>query len=258
MRESIYQVLEKLCGSRLTTNYARIGGMSHDLYDGFASEVRIKMDELVEAHTDVMKLVARNRIFMDRTIGIGVISQADALSFGYTGPTLRATGLAYDLRKDAPYFDYETYDFDIPTGSDGDTHDRILVRLAEIIQSRNIVLQALDKLPDGPINVDNPGVVLPTKENVYGNIEGVMNQFKLVYEGIQVPAGQGYGYGEGANGELGFFCVSDGSGRPYRLKVRPPCFPIFSSYTHLVQGRMVPDAIATLGSLNIIAGELDR
>ncbi len=257
-RESIYESLEKLCGSRLTTNYARIGGMSHDLYDGFATEIRQKLDEMVTGNADVMKLIARNRIFLDRTIDVGVISQEDALSFGYTGPCLRATGLAYDLRKSAPYFDYERYDFEIPTGINGDSHDRLMVRMAEMVQSRSIILQALDNLPDGPLNIADHSVIIPPKEQVYQSIEGVMNQFKLVYEGIQVPKGEGYGFGEGANGELGFFCVSDGTGHAYRMKVRPPCFPIFASYSSLVEGRMIPDAIATLGSLNIIAGELDR
>ncbi len=258
VRESIYQSLEKLCGSRLTTNYARIGGMSHDLYDGFEAEIRQKMEELVQGTDDVMKLIARNRIFLDRTVDVGIISQEDALSFGFTGPCLRATGLAYDLRKHAPYWGYENYDFDIPTGTNGDTHDRILVRMAEMVQSRRIVEQALENLPDGPLNIEDHAIILPPKEKVYGSIEGVMNQFKLISEGILVPAGAGYGFGEGANGELGFYCISDGSGNPYRLKVRPPCFPIFSAFSHLVDGGMVPDAIATLGSLNIIAGELDR
>lgn len=258
VRESIYESLEKLCGSRLTTNYARIGGMSHDLYDGFAAEIGHKLDQLLEGHSDVMKLVARNRIFLDRTVGVGVIGRADALNWGYTGPCLRATGLAYDLRKHAPYSGYEQYEFDVPTGEQGDTHDRIMVRMAEIIQSRSIVLQALDKLPDGPLNIDDHRVVLPPKRTVYDTIEGVMNQFKLVYEGILVPRGEAYGFGEGANGELGYWCISDGSGRPYRMKVRPPCFPVFASYAQLIQGGMIPDAIATLGSLNIIAGELDR
>jgi len=258
VRESIYESLEKLCGSRLTTNYARIGGMSHDLYEGFATEIRQKLDELVVANGDVLKLIARNRIFLDRTVDVGVISQADALSYGYTGPCLRATGLAYDLRKTAPYSGYENYEFEIPTGINGDSHDRIMVRMAEMVQSRAIILQALDNLPDGPINIEDHSIVLPPKREVYDSIEGVMNHFKLVYEGIQVPAGEGYGFGEGANGELGFFCISDGSGQAYRMKVRPPCFPIFSSFSHLIEGRMIPDAIATLGSLNIIAGELDR
>jgi NADH-quinone oxidoreductase subunit C/D len=258
MRESLYQSLEKLCGARLCTNYARIGGLSHDLYPGFADEIRSKLRDLVAATDDVMKLVARNRIFLDRMVGVGAISQADALSFGFTGPCLRATGLAWDLRKLAPYSGYEQYDFEIPTGTAGDSHDRVMVRMAEIVQSRSIVLQALDRLPGGPVNLDDRAITLPPKRNVYGSIEGVMNQFKLVYEGIQVPAGEAYGFGEGANGELGFFAVSDGSGRPYRLKVRPPCFPIFSAYSFLIEGAMIPDAIATLGSLNIIAGELDR
>ena len=258
VRESIYESLEKLCGSRLTTNYARIGGMSHDLYDGFEAEIRQKMEELVQGTDDVMNLIARNRIFLDRTVDVGGISQEDALSFGFTGPCLRATGLEYDLRKHAPYWGYENYDFDIPTGTNGDTHDRILVRMSEMVQSRRIVEQALDKMPDGPLNIEDHSIILPPKEKVYNSIEGVMNQFKLIYEGIQVPAGEGYGFGEGANGELGFYCISDGSGNPYRMKVRPPCFPIFSAFTHIVQGGMVPDSIATLGSLNIIAGELDR
>ena len=257
-RESIYQSLEGLCGSRLTTNYARIGGMSHDLYDGFADEIRTKLDEMVVGNNEVMKLIARNRIFLDRTVGVGAISQEDALSWGFTGPCLRATGLAHDLRKSAPYFGYEQYEFEIPTGTDGDSHDRIMVRMAEMVQSRAIILQALDNLPDGPLNIEDHSVIIPPKEKVYNTIEGAMNQFKLVYEGIQVPKGEGYGFGEGANGELGFFCVSDGTGHAYRIKVRPPCFPIFSAFTTLVQGRMIPDAIATLGSLNIIAGELDR
>jgi NADH-quinone oxidoreductase subunit C/D len=258
VREGLYQVFEKLCGSRLTTNYARIGGLSHDLYPGFAEEVELHLGKLEEAVADALGLVARNRIFLDRTVGIGAIDTAEALDWGYTGPCLRATGLAYDVRKHAPYLGYEEYEFDVPTGENGDTHDRVMVRFAEMLQSAGIVRQALRRLPEGPINVDDPRVVLPPKAAVYGSIEGVMNQFKLIYEGIRVPAGEAYGFGEGANGELGFFCVADGSGRPYRVKVRPPCFPIFSSYTRLIEGGMIQDAIAVLGSLNIIAGELDR
>jgi len=258
VREGIYQILEKLCGSRLTTTYARIGGMSHDLYDGFAEEVRHHLELLDAAVADVTGLVARNRIFLDRTVGVAAISREEALSYGYTGPCLRACGVEFDLRKDAPYLGYEDYDFDIPTGSEGDTHNRIMVRFAEMVQSKRIIEQALGRLPEGPINLDDARVIMPSKERVYGSIEGVMNQFKLVYEGVQVPAGEAYGFGEGANGELGFFCVSDGSGFPYRIKVRPPCFPIFSSYAELIVGSMIPDAVASLGSLNIIAGELDR
>lgn len=258
VREAMYEIIEKLCGSRLTTNYARIGGLSHDLYPGCEDEVRAKLSMLEEAIADVVKLAARNRIFLDRSLGVGAITSADAISHGLTGPCLRACGIGYDVRKLHPTLAYDDYDFDVPTGEDGDTHARIMVRLAEMIQSKRIIEQALQRLPAGPVNVDDPRVVLPPKAKVYGSIEGVMNQFKLIYEGIQVPAGAAYGFGEGANGELGFYCLSDGSGRPYRLKVRPPCFPIFGAFTHMIRGGMVSDAIATLGSLNIIAGELDR
>lgn len=258
VREGIYQIFDKLCGSRLTTNYARIGGLSHDLYPGFAEEVLMHLGRLEEGVQDTLGLVARNRIFLDRTVGVGVMSTAEALSWGWTGPCLRATGLAYDVRRHAPSLGYEDYEFDIPVGEHGDTYDRIMVRFAEMRQSAHIIRQALARIPDGPVNIDNPRVVLPPKAEVYGSIEGMMNQFKLIYEGIRVPAGEAYGFGEGANGELGFYAVADGSGRPWRLKVRPPCFPIFSSYTRLIEGLMIPDAIAILGSLNIIAGELDR
>ena len=257
-REAMYQVVEKLCGSRLTTNYARIGGLSHDLYPGFAEEIRELLAMLETSIHEVLVLAARNRIFLDRTVGVGAISAADAIEHGFTGPALRACGVEFDLRKAQPYLGYEDYDFDIPTGEDGDTHARIMVRMAEMIQSKRIIEQALDNLPTGPVNVDDPRVILPPKDKVYGSIEGVMNQFKLVYEGIQVPAGASYGMGEGANGELGFYSISDGSGRPHRMKVRPPCFAIFGAFPELVAGGMISDAIASLGSLNIIAGELDR
>ncbi len=259
IREAFYyDVIEPLCGSRLTTNYARIGGVSHDLFDGFAQAVEKNLQAMEIAVREVSGLVARNRIFLDRTVGVGALTPADALSRGFTGPCLRATGLAYDVRKQAPYLGYEDYDFDVPVGEGGDTRDRIMVRMEELLQSARIVRQALTRLPDGPVLVDDPAVAMPTKEQVYGSIEGVMNQFKLIMEGHRVPAGEAYGFGEGANGELGFYCVSDGGGRPYRVKVRPPCFPIFSAFSDIVEGLMIPDAIAILGSINIIAGELDR
>jgi len=190
VREGIYQIIEKLCGSRLTTNYARIGGMSHDLYEGFADEMEFHLLKLEEAVRDVMGLVSRNRIYLDRTVGIGAISTEEALSYGFTGPCLRATGLAFDLRKHSPYLGYEEYEFEIPTGQQGDTQDRINVRMAEMYQSANIIRQALSRLPAGPVNIDDPRVILPPKKQVYGSIEGVMNQFKLVYEGIKVPEGE--------------------------------------------------------------------
>jgi NADH:ubiquinone oxidoreductase subunit D len=174
------------------------------------------------------------------------------------GPCLRASGVAYDIRKDHPYSGYEQYDFDVPVGTVGDCYDRYLVRLEEIRQSLRIIEQAVAKLPGGPVIVDDKRVALPPKEEVYSNIEALMNHFKLVYEGILPPAGEVYGYTEGANGELGFYIVSDGSKHPWRVKVRPPCFNIYQAYPHMIKGGMLADAIAIIGGLNVIAGELDR
>ncbi|MBK9303156.1 MAG: NADH-quinone oxidoreductase subunit D [bacterium] len=260
VRESIYyDVIEPLCGSRLTTNFTRIGGLGYDVFEGFEAAIERNLVKLETAIGEVTGLVARNRIFLDRTVGIGAMTAEQALDWGFTGPCLRATGLAYDVRKHAPYDGYETYDFDVPVGTAGDTRDRIMVRIEEMRQSARIIRQALARgLPGGPILADDPRFALPPKEKVYGSIEGVMNQFKLIMEGARVPAGEAYGFGEGGNGELGFYCVSDGGGRPYRVKVRPPCFPIFSAFGEMVKGLMIPDAVAILGSINIIAGELDR
>ena len=257
-REWLYQVVERLCGERLTTSYTRIGGLYRDLYEGFEQDLRGALIKVNEGLRDVIGLVQRNRIFMDRTIGIGAMSAADALSWGWTGPCLRASGVDYDVRKAAPYSGYEDYDFDIPVGENGDAYDRVLVRIEEMYQSMRIIEQALERLPSGPIQSPDRRVAMPPKDEVYNSIEGMMNHFKLVFDGIQVPAGEGYGFTEGANGELGFYIVSDGGGHPYRMKVRPPCFPIFASFNSMIQGQMIADAVATLGGLNIIAGELDR
>ncbi|MBN1826227.1 MAG: NADH dehydrogenase (quinone) subunit D [Candidatus Eisenbacteria bacterium] len=257
-REKIYNVIEALCGARLTHCYFRIGGSSHDLHEGFAEGVREVLRSVPRALADVEKMVARNRIFLDRTVGVGAISAADAISHGFTGPCLRAAGVQNDLRKDEPYYGYETYDWDVVVGEKGDTYDRIWVRFEEVRQSLRIVEQALTRLPGGPANIDDPRVVLPPKREVYENIEALMNHFMLTMYGIRPPAGECYGAIEAANGELGFFTVSDGTGRPYKVKVRPPCFYVFSAFERLVEGGMIQDAIAVLGSLNIIAGELDR
>jgi NADH:ubiquinone oxidoreductase subunit D len=181
-----------------------------------------------------------------------------ALSYGWTGPNLRASGVYYDLRKAEPYDGYETYDFETVTGTVGDTYDRIFVRFGEIGQSASIIRQALSRLPEGPVMVEAKGVSLPSKDDTYNNIEGLMNHFKLVFEGVKVPAGEVYDASEGANGELGFYIVSDGSGRPYRNRCRPPSFMSFAAFPDMIEGHMVADAIASLGSINIIAGELDR
>lgn len=257
-RERIYNVIEALCGARLTHNYVRIGGLAHDLHDGFEEGVRDLLVSIPESLGDVEKLIARNRIFLDRVVGVGVISGADAISYGFTGPCLRASGVPNDLRKDEPYYGYDEYDWDVVIGENGDTYDRIWIRVEEIKQSVRIISQAVDNIPGGPVNVDDRRVTLPEKTETYGNIEALMNHFKIISDGIQPPAGECYGAIEAANGELGFFVVSDGTGKPYKVKVRPPCFYLFNAYPQLVEGGLIQDAIAALGSLNIIAGELDR
>jgi NADH-quinone oxidoreductase subunit C/D len=257
-REEIYGLLEACCGGRLTVSYARVGGLAHDVPDDFEPRVRTLLEDIPKFLDDVDKLVTRNLIFRKRTEGVGVISAEEAIAWGWTGPCLRASGVPYDVRKAFPYMGYESYEFDVPIATTGDTYARYLVRMEEMRQSLKIVRQAIDTLPDGPVITDNHHVALPPKAKVYSEMESLIWHFKLVFDGIKVPAGSTYGLTEGANGELGYYVVSDGGGRPYRVKVRPPCFAIFQAYPHMLVGHMVADSIAILGSLNIIAGELDR
>ncbi len=257
-RDKAYDLLSKLTGARLTNSYTRIGGLEFDLYDGFAQDLDAVIKDVEKAIVDSLSLIEHNRIFHDRTQDVGVIKQDFAISAGITGPNLRATGVAFDLRKDAPYYGYENFDFDVVVGSHGDVYDRIMVKFEEMRQSIRIIRQAMKELPDGPLNVDHQGIFLPAKKDVYGNIEGLMNQFKLTFEGIKVPKGEYYGYTEGANGELGFYIVSDGSGTPYKVKCRPPCFYSLGAYARIVEGNMLADAVVTMASMNFIAGEFDR
>lgn len=257
-REKIYDLFEELTGARMMLNYPRIGGVSLDIPDGWLESLKKVMADLGEVLADVRGLVERNRIFMDRTIGVGAISKELAVSHGVTGPCLRAAGVAHDLRKAQPYWGYETYDFEIPTGTAGDTYDRTLVRFQEMEQSRRIILQAVDKLPDGPVMVSDHLVALPPKDKVYNTMEGLINHFKLVMHGIRPPRGEIYSATEGGNGELGYYIVSDGGPNAWRVRIRPPCFANYSTFPKIVQGQMVADAIAALGSINVIAGELDR
>lgn len=257
-REEVYSLIESCCGSRLTTNYTRIGGLSDDVPSDFRERVEKLLDELPRFINDVDRLNTKNPIFQNRTKGIGAISKEDAISWGFTGPCLRAAGVPYDVRKAHPYYDYDRFEFDIPTGTNGDTFDRYMVRMEEMRQSLRIIRQALDNLPKGSVQSDDKRVSLPPKEHVYTNIEALMNHFKLVMNGILPPEGEIYSYTEAANGELGYYIVSDGSKNPYRLKLRPPCFPLYQAFPHMLKGGMVSDAIAILGSLNIIAGELER
>jgi NADH-quinone oxidoreductase subunit C/D len=257
-REEIYSVLEACCGSRLTVSYVRIGGLSFDAPPDFADSIRYLLKRIPKLIDDMETLITANRIFRGRTEGVGAMSAEDAVDWGWTGPCLRASGVAYDVRKAYPYLGYETYDFKVPVAHAGDTYARYLVRVEEMRQSLSIVEQALERLEPGPIIVDDHDVALPPKEQVYTEMESLIWHFKLIMEGMKVPAGERYGFTEGANGELGFYIVSDGGGKPYRIKVRPPCFAIFQAYPHMLEGHMVPDSVAILGSLNIIAGELDR
>jgi NADH-quinone oxidoreductase subunit C/D len=258
VREKVYNILEKLCGARLTSSYTRIGGLSRDVYPEFAAEVKAVLKEIKLGVNDVKKLVSNNRIFLDRTKDICVISKERAISYGWTGPTLRACGVEYDLRKSDPYYHYEDFKFDIPVGSVGDTYDRIFIRFYEIEESIHIIEQALGKMPKGPIITDDKRVALPPKQQTYGNIEGLMNHFKIIMHGICPEPGEIYDFTEAANGELGFYIVADGGKNPYRVKCRPPCFMNFAAFGEMIEGTMVADAVATLGSINIIAGELDR
>jgi NADH-quinone oxidoreductase subunit C/D len=257
-REVIYDLLEACCGARLTVSYVRIGGLAEDVPEDFEARCRQAIKSVQEVTDQGHRLLTRNVIFTRRFRDVGVMPAADALSWGWVGPCLRGSGVAYDIRKDHPYSGYEEYDFDVPVGSVGDCYDRYLVRMEEIRQSLRIIEQALGKLPPGPVIVDDKKVALPPKSEVYSNIEALMNHFKLVYEGILPPPGEVYGYTEAANGELGYYIVSDGQKHPWRVKVRPPCFNIYQAFPEMIKGRMLADAIAIIGGLNVVAGELDR
>lgn len=257
-REDIYDLIEACCGARLTVSYVRIGGLAADVPPDFDARVKTALDSVKRVTSEMERLLTRNPIFANRFREIGVMSKEDALSWGWVGPCLRGSGVAYDIRKDQPYSGYEQYDFDVPVGTVGDCYDRYLVRVAEIWQSVRIIEQAVAKMPHGPIIVDDKRVALPPKSEVYGNIEALMNHFKLVYDGILPPKGEVYGYTEGANGEVGFYIVSDGSKHPWRVKVRPPCFNIYQAYPDMITGRLLADAVAIIGGLNVVAGELDR
>jgi len=257
-REEIYTITERISGARMMVSYARPGGLMRDSYEGFEEDVRRVCASLPRYVDDVDELITRNRIFIDRTRGVSAITAEEAIDWGWTGPCLRAAGVPYDIRKAAPYHGYDTFDFQVPVGRSGDVYDRYLVRMEEIRQSLSIVWQALERLEPGPVIVDDPRVAFPPKDEVYNSIEGMVSHFKLVFEGLKPPAGEVYSYSEAANGELGFYLVSDGTGKPYKLHCRAPCFAIYQNIGKLLQGRMISDIVAIIGSLNIIAGELER
>lgn len=257
-REKVYNLFEKLCGARLTVSMTRVGGMAQNAPDGWFDEVLVFCNEMSDAIDEITKLMLENKIFIKRTQGVCPVSKEDAIAWGYTGPLLRASGVNLDLRKSNPYYGYDGYDFDIPIGTNGDIYDRYCVRVEEMRQSIRIIRQVCKNVPGGDYTIRDKGIVLPEKKDVYGNIEGLMNHFMLVIKGLRPPAGEVYDATEAANGELGFYLISDGSANPYRLKVRPPCFAIYQSFPTVVKGAMLADAIATVASMNVIAGELDR
>jgi len=258
-RENIYDLIEACCGARLTVSYVRVGGLAFDVPDDFVPRCRALLESIPKFLDDVDRLVTNNRIVRNRLQGTGAVTKEDAIAWGLTGPMLRACGVPYDVRRTRPYDFYDKFDWDIPVASDGDNFARYLVRMEEMRQSLKIIRQALDIFPsEGRVSSDDWRVVLPPKDAVYHDMESLIYHFKLVMEGIRVPSGERYEWIEGANGELGFYAISDGRGGPYRLKVRPPCFPNMAAFEKIVVGGTVADAIATLGTLNVIAGELDR
>jgi len=257
-RNDAYDFLSKLTGARLTNSYMRIGGMTHDLYDGWESDLKDVLTKIDFGITQSLKMITHNRIYNERIAGISPVSAQEAIDYGFSGPNLRASGVKYDLRFAQPYYYYDTFDFNMVVGSQGDTYDRMMVRFEEMNESMKIIKQAMQRIPNGAINVPDKNVTLPQKQEVYNGIEGMMNQFMLVMDGVKVPEGEHYGAYEAANGELGFFIVSDGSGTPYKVKVRAPSFYHMSAYPKIIENFQVADAIMTLGSLNIIAGEMDR
>jgi NADH-quinone oxidoreductase subunit D len=307
-REYLWELVEDVTGARLTISYGRVGGVKADLPDGFGAKMAKAFADTRDVLSEVHRLLTGNRIFMDRMIGVGLLSREDAIAYAITGPLLRASGVGYDVRKAQPHWAYDRVEFEVPTHKDGDNYGRYLVRMAEMEQSMRIAEQALAALPGGPIQVDWEGraveppayvdqgkqgktdglllvpiklspnlqgqerdkhaqvnahdkrVVLPPKENTYGSIEGLMNHFMLIMEGygIKPPPGEAYFATEGANGELGFYVVSDGGDRPYRVRCRPPCLPPLAALPLMIEGQMIADLIPTFGSVNMIGGELDR
>jgi NADH-quinone oxidoreductase subunit D len=258
-REMVWDILEEETGARLTHSFGRIGGMANPPSRDFKGLCRAALPKIVGLVEEGERMLLKNRIFIDRLQNVGAISGADAVALGWTGPCLRATGVAYDIRKAHPYLKYDEVDFDVPVGTRGDTLDRFLVRLGEIRQSRRIIEQSIERMADdGPVDCEEPSVVLPDKMSVYTTIEATIQHFKLIMEGAKIPKGEVYSYTEGGNGELGYYLVSDGSGTPYRVRIRPPCFQITGGLSKLLEGRMLSDIVPTFGSLNMIGGECDH
>ncbi len=257
-REKVYNLCESLTGARFTTSYTRIGGLARDLPPGWVEQCRKFCKEVVVNIDETETLLTRNRIFADRTQGIGVISKEDAIDYGLSGPNLRGSGIEHDLRKTQPYLVYDQLEFDVPVGSAGDCYDRYLLRIEEMRQSVRILHQCLDKLPGGPVNVPDGKVALPPKERVLTRMEELIHHFINVTQGVNAPPGEIYFGHENPKGELGFYINSKGGGTPYRLKIRSPSFVNLSILPKLLPGHMVSDVVAVLGSFDFVMGECDR
>lgn len=257
-REKIYNLCELLTGARFTTNYTRIGGQTRDASDVFLAGVKKFLDEVIPVVNETESLLSRNRIFVDRTRDIGVITKEQAIAYGISGPNLRGSGVDHDLRKKHPYLDYQNYDFDVPLGSAGDCYDRYLVRVEEIRQSVRILRQVIDKLPGGPINVEDPKNFPPSKRAVLTKMEELIHHFIVHTEGVDAPPGEVYFGAENPKGELGFYINSKGGGTPHRLKIRAPSFVNLSILPAMLPGHMMSDVVSILGSLDFVMGESDR
>lgn len=257
-RELVMDRVTELTGARLTTSFGRIGGVNRDLPEGWGEKVLKSLDKIHELVTEVDILLTKNRIFVDRTRGTGLITKEDALDFGFTGPCLRACGVNYDLRKQRPYWVYDRMNFEVPIGQNGDNYDRYLLRIEELRQSEKIIRQALAEIPPGPVIVNDWRVALPPKPEVYGTIEGVIAHFKMIMEGAQIPAGEVYDATESSNGELGWYIVSDGGGHPYKVHVRAPGFPILAGLPRMIEGKMLADMVPTFDTINMIGGEVEQ
>ncbi len=257
-REKIYNFCEQLTGARFTTSYTRVGGQLRDLPEGLDQDILKFLDECSNTIDEISSLLDKNKIYLERMCDVGVISREDAISYGMTGPNLRACGVDRDLRKDSPYLGYEQYDFDVPIGENGDCYDRYLVRMEEMRQSIKIIRQVLADFPEGDINVVNSKSTLPDKERVLMSMEELIHHFIVATQGIEAPEGEVYFAAENPKGELGFYIHSKGGGVPYRLKIRAPSFVNLGICSELLKGHMVSDIPAILGSLDFVMGECDR
>lgn len=256
-REKIYDIYEQVSGARLTTNMGRIGGFEREFTPKFHELIKDFIKDFPKAFQEFSNLLERNRIFMDRCIGSGPISAERALDYGFTGPNLRAAGVDYDIRVASPYSSYNDFEFTVPVGVKGDTYDRFMVRQEEIWQSLKLIKDAYSNLPDGACHADVPDFFLPPKDMVYNNMEALIYQFKIIMGEVPMPKGELYTSVEGANGELGYYIISDGGRSPYRVHFRRPCFIYYQAYPEMIQGSVLSDAILTMSSMNVIAGELD-